>query len=923
MYFETTTNTTKVIDETYRWSLGGTSSEDVSYSWTLDGDAIDSKSIAEGVVTTGKYVVTVKDLANGCTSTASVELTSDDSKPTIDNITTTVKEGTGASFDVNDPNRLTCDITKLELQASVSNASGNDMSYQWNTVDTDGKSTAIDGAKSSTYVVSTAGKYQFVATDNATGCSAQSSIIDVEQDINEPTVTLKTKLQPNGNPWSTELNCRLKTIPVVADTENSPVEIVKYEWSNGGSVNEYNDLTAKGTYTVTVTGKNGCTASSTLEITENIVKPILSVEHIGSRTEETTTILNCNDQSVNITSSVSNVSAIGGSVEYFWYKDGDEYYYGETLEVFEDGTYKIVAVGKNNCESDFTVTLTRDDTKPNAEIVASAEMVTCSTPEVNLTVKTDVDCNYFWTGIVGEDAKKQTLKVEEGGTYTVFVQSNVNGCMTTLTHTLEQHTDLPTVTIASSQDKVTCIANTLTASGADSYVWSTGKTTESIEVTSGGTYTVTGTNEYGCENTAEIILEEDQVSPVIALSADTTHITCRKEIVTLTAEVTNADASRSYAYKWAQGSEDSDVTSNTFEAKAAATYKVTVTDTANACTSDETIDVQENKHTPSIETKSLDAVCLPATVDIKDAITSTNAEEVKYFADKELIQELSTTEVEAAKDAKYYVVGYEVDNNGCATEPIEIAINVKPVSAVPTVTNYDECAVEGTKTLSSLVTSDKTNLVFFADATSEEPIADEFDASAANTSATYWVSNTEANSCESERAQITVDIAGYIDFTLEASETRVPAGEEITVTLTPLTDTPVEQYIWTRNDDVISDSDETTISEQIYLTSKYAVQAVGRCNSPKQEVDIEAVWPTAFTPYNGNGKNDDFARGMHIIVFNRFYTKIFEGPDGWDGTINGTMNESESIAVPGVYFYSVQLPNGEVKKGTIEIVRVD
>ncbi len=806
---------------------------------------------------------------------------------------------------------LDCNTEEITLTASGANT------YSW----TDNKGSAAQTVAS--IVAQQTGSetiYTVVGTSQH-GCTSGEVSVTVTENFVTPTVELKTKPQQDGSPMPTELNCRLKTIPVMADTENSPVEIVKYEWSNGGSVNEYNDLTAKGTYTVTVTGKNGCTASSTLEITENIVKPILSVEHIGSRTKETTTILNCNDQSVNITSSVSNVSAIGGSVEYFWYKDGDEYYYGETLEVFEDGTYKIVAVGKNNCESDFTVKLTKDDTKPKAEIVASAEMVTCSTPEVNLTVKTDVDCNYFWTGIVGEEAKKQTLKVEEGGTYTVFVQSNVNGCMTTLTHTLEQHTDLPTITIASSQDKVTCEPNTLTASGADSYVWSTGKTTESIEVTSGGTYTVTGTNEYGCENTAEIILEEDQVSPVIALTADTTHITCRKEIVTLTAEVTNADASRSYAYKWAQGSEDSDVTSNTFDAKEKATYKVIVTDQTNACFAEETIDVQENKQTPSIETKSLDAVCLPATVDIKDAITSTNAEEVKYFADKELIQELSTTEVEAAQDAKYYVVGYEFENNGCATEPIEIAINVKPVSAVPTVTNYDECAVEGTKTLSSLVTSDKTNLVFFADATSEEPIADEFDASAANTSATYWVSNTEANSCESERAQITVDIAGYIDFTLEASETRVPAGEEITVTLTPLTDTPVEQYIWTRNDDVISDSDETTISEQIYLTSKYAVQAVGRCNSPKQEVDIEAVWPTAFTPHNGNGKNDTFAKGMKLIVFNRFYTKIFEGPDGWDGTINGTMNESEQIAVPGVYYYSVQLPNGEVKKGTIEIVR--
>ena len=817
---------------------------------------------------------------------------------------------------------VTLSTTSAELdcnnQETTITASGA-YSYSW----TDNKGSAAQAVAS--IVAQQTGSetiYTVVGTSQH-GCTSGEVSVTVTENFVTPTVELKTKPQQDGSPMSTELNCRLNSIPVVADTENSPVEIVKYEWSNGGSVNEYNDLTAKRTYTVTVTGKNGCTADAEIEITENIVKPILSVEHIGSRTEETTTILNCNDQSVNITSSVSNVSAIGGSVEYFWYKDGSEYYNGETREVSEDGTYKIVAVGKNNCESDFTVKLTKDDTKPKAEIVASAEMVTCSTPEVNLTVKTDADCNYFWTGIVGEDAKKQTLKVEEGGTYQVFVQSNVNGCMTTLNHTLEQHTDLPTVTIASSQDKVTCNPNTLTASGANEYVWNTGEKTESIVVTTGGTYTVTGTNEYGCENTEEIVLEENKLVPTISLTADTTHVTCRNEDVTLIVDITNAEATRSYTYKWLQGTVTSDVTVATFDAKEKATYKVIVTDQTNACFAEETINVQENKQTPSIETKSLDAVCLPATVDIKDAITSTNAEEVKYFADKELTQELPTTEVEAAKDAKYYVVGYEFENNGCVIEPIEIAINVKPVSATPVVENYEECATEGTKTLSSLVTSGKTNLKFFDDSKSTEPIEDSFDTSAENTSTTYWVENTEPNSCVSERVEFQVNIYGYIDFSVEASDTRLPAGEDVIITVTPLTDTPVDEYIWYRGEEVIQSTAELELTEQLYLNEKYSVQAIGRCNSPKKEVEVEAVWPTAFTPHNGNGKNDSFADGMNIIVFNRFYTKIYEGPDGWDGSINGAMNDGKETAVPGVYYYSVQLPNGQVKKGTIEIVKVD
>ena len=807
---------------------------------------------------------------------------------------------------------LDCNTEEITLTASGAH------SYSW----TDNKNSApTSGDKLVAKRTDTGTTIYIVVGTSQHGCASDEVSVTVKENFVAPTVELKPQLQPNGEPWPTELTCRMKRIPVVADTENSLVDIVKYEWSNGLSTTEYTELSTNGKHTVTVTGKNGCTATSSIEITENVVNPILSVEHIGSRSKKETTVLNCFDQYNYVTPSVSNVSEIGGSIEYFWYKNGREYFYGDYLEISEAGTYMILANGANDCEATYTLVLTEDKERPEAEIVASAETVTCSTPEVELTVKTDVDCNYFWTGVGGEEAKKQTIKVSKGDTYQVFVESNANGCITTLDYTLDEKTDLPVVEITASAEKVTCNPNTLTASGAKTYVWSTGDTTESTQVTEGGLYTVEGTNEYGCKSTAEIELEADQLIPAISLTSDTTTVTCRKETVLITAEVTNNDGARTYKYEWAQGSEESDVTTNTFEAEADATYKVTVTDTANACTSEETIVMNENKQTPTIVTQSLTAVCLPAAVDIAEALSETNADAVKYYADKDLTQEVTNTSVEAASGAKYYVVGYEVDNNGCVSVPVEIALNVKPVSAAPVVNNYDACAVEGTKTLSSLVTSDKTNLVFFADATSEEPIADEFDASAENTSTTYWVINTAANSCVSERVEFTVDIAGYIDFTIEASETRVPAGNDVTITVTPLTETPVNQYIWYRNDGEILSGDETTLTEQLYLTSKYAVQAIGRCNSPKQEVDIEAVWPTAFTPHNDNGKNEDFAKGMYIIVFNRFYTKIFEGPDGWDGTINGTMNDSKNIAVPGVYYYKVDLPNGEVKKGTIEIVR--
>ena len=81
------------------------------------------------------------------------------------------------------------------------------------------------------------------------------------------------------------------------------------------------------------------------------------------------------------------------------------------------------------------------------------------------------------------------------------------------------------------------------------------------------------------------------------------------------------------------------------------------------------------------------------------------------------------------------------------------------------------------------------------------------------------------------------------------------------------------------------------------------------------KVDAEYVLPTAFTPYVKDGLNDDFMRGCKISIFNQFGMKVFEGNDGWDGQVHG------DLAYPGVYYYSVTLPDGSHREGSVEVVR--
>lgn len=821
---------------------------------------------------------------------------------------------------------LDCNTEEITLVASGAH------SYSW----TDNKGTAAQsGASILAKQTGSETIYTVVGTSQH-GCVSEAKTVTVTENFVAPTVEMTT--YNYGIEVDLEkdliLTCNHYAVTLKADTENSPVDVASYKWSTGAEGETYSLLIADaaGVYTVEVTGVNGCKATGNIEVKENFTLPDITLKAYRHNKDVESTILTCSYPTLDLKATINNPEDIGVEDVYlYWEIDGRDMSGPNPLAVYAPGEYKVYIQGDNYCKNYATINITEDTEHPELKLTASSDKITCDITEVELTVESNIEeVDYDWISWNREDGQGDGIsntsvaKVEKGGNYEVIVTVSATGCANSKRITLEEYTDLPVVEITSSEEKVTCKPNTLTASGAKTYTWSTEEAKDAIEVTVGGTYTVYGKNEYGCVGEAEITLEEDKLTPSIKLTADTTWVTCRRDKAVLTAEVTNAEDARTYSYEWSQGNNKTNVTKSTFDAKEEATYKVTITDETNACKAEKTINIKENKQKPLIDIQSLTAVCLPATVDLQEAVGSkTIADEIKYYADAALTQELAETNIEAEENAVYYVVGYEVDNNGCVGDTYSIPVVLKPMTPKPVVENYDECAADGTKTLSSLVKSDKTKLLFFEDENSEAPIADLFDISAANTTATYWVSNTKTGACESERAEIEVNITGYIDFDLQASETRLPAGADVTITVTPLTDTPVDEYIWYRGDELVQATDELELTEQLYLNEKYSVQAIGRCNSPKKEVDVEAIWPTAFTPHNGNGKNDSFADGMKIIVFNRHYTKIYEGPDGWDGSINGAMNDGKETAVPGVYYYSVQLPNGQVKKGTIEIVKVD
>ncbi|NEQ49028.1 MAG: T9SS type A sorting domain-containing protein [Leptolyngbya sp. SIO3F4] len=200
----------------------------------------------------------------------------------------------------------------------------------------------------------------------------------------------------------------------------------------------------------------------------------------------------------NVCASYINASALtfcaGDSVEltascgtsYAWSTGGST----QAVSVTTYGTYTctITTACGQQVES---VTLSAPSTGPDITISATAlEICPGSNPPVTLTASSASQASYLWsTGFT-----TQGIDIINPGTYTVSV-TNCGGT-TVETITINQPTQAPTPVITG--DQTICPGGTVTLTATNvvsgSYLWSTGSTALTTQVTATGTYTVTATN---------------------------------------------------------------------------------------------------------------------------------------------------------------------------------------------------------------------------------------------------------------------------------------------------------------------------------------------------------------------------------------------------------------------------------------------
>jgi len=148
------------------------------------------------------------------------------------------------------------------------------------------------------------------------------------------------------------------------------------------------------------------------------------------------------------------------------------------------------AAGDESPRASITVTVNALPATP--VITANGATSFCSGGSVELS--SSASTGNTWS----TNATTQAITVTASGSYSVTVTDN-NGCSASSSATTVNVSNAPIPTVTASATQA-CSGDvvTLTASSGDSYSWSNGATTQSIQVTTTGSYTVTTTNADAC-----------------------------------------------------------------------------------------------------------------------------------------------------------------------------------------------------------------------------------------------------------------------------------------------------------------------------------------------------------------------------------------------------------------------------------------
>jgi len=355
-----------------------------------------------------------------------------------------------------------------QITAAGDGGAGN-FTYEWSDNQTGATATGLE-----------AGNYTVTLTDD-NGCTMEASL-----EITEPSA-LTTSTD------SETATCNPAPDGTASVTAGGGTTPYSYLWSDGQSGEQATSLT-EGTYYVTVTDANGCTALDTVT-----VDGIPDIELTASAQD-----VSCNGGN----DGQGSVMASGGSGNYT-YDWGNGLPDSDSQNSLSANTYNVTVTDELGCTASIAVIV---DEPAALSLNTSVSMISCSggsdgRAEVNVTGGT-APYSINWS-----NGDTTAIATDLGlGTYTATI-IDANGCSSTATVLVEEASP---ISVATEVEEVECYgertgaARVLVNGGLPPYTysWSNGDIGNEVSNVTAGDYVVSITDAAGCEVVEELTIPQ-------------------------------------------------------------------------------------------------------------------------------------------------------------------------------------------------------------------------------------------------------------------------------------------------------------------------------------------------------------------------------------------------------------------------------
>ncbi len=574
--------------ETFTLQATGSTGTNFTYEWTTPTGSFTTPSniLTPTVDAPGTYNLLVTNTTNGCTQTSSVDISQAADIPTVTIAT---------------PSILTCANATAILNGGGS-STGPEFSYQW--IASNGGNVS-NGVNTLNPVVNQPGTYQLVVTNNTNNCTSDATI-QVTQDIAAPQIDAGQ---------SPTITCADLVVDL-SGSVSSPGTFT-YQWTatNGGNIfSGGNTLTpqvdAGGDYALLVTNtQNGCTSTDDVLVNVDQVDPVSLIAAPA--------VLTCAADQIVLDATASST---GANMTYDWTTIGGSFVStSNNLQPVVDGPgnyFLLVTNTDNGCTQSYAVEVTQDIQSPTANAGTNG-LLTCAVTSLQLNgsgSSQNGNFSYQWTAANGQPITNPlslTPTIGAGGTYTLVVTNEDNGCTSADDVLVNVDTQQPAAVIAT-PGQITCVQPQVTLNGTGSqgganitYVWTTangsilaGQGTTQLTVNATGNYTLTVLNTAnGCSNTAAAAVTDNIVLPD-ADAGEPFTLTCSILKVTLQGSGSSG-ANFGYAWSTQGGNIVSGGNSPTPIVNQQGLYTLTVTNLSTGCTQTDDVAVSVETNIPT------------------------------------------------------------------------------------------------------------------------------------------------------------------------------------------------------------------------------------------------------------------------------------------------------------------------------------